>query len=707
MKNYYEEKFDLLFAKYGEKVALKKIVEDLLYKSSQPKINDFKNKFDMFWQSKFINLITTYEFNQENYILALSQYIRYAITNEEVCIKFLHLDIESFILAIRASGIILDPQHISWNILKAINYKHKSLSEFLELVDRLQLEFQLRVEEYKKLKGEMNIGQVTAMIFGSLYAYENLIPHQDYIDKLPYQYDLHEKNSPEVVWKAFDEIVKYSNRNTKALTENSIALALKQKMIPLITGEGLTDKLLEQYENFKRLIAIKIEILNFQRNVLESFSFDFLVNYTIDNHEIIYTNKKLAKDCWSEKNSLLLNYWFMIGSQELINSDYIYRIINTGSNFESNAIALSKAYGIHEQLKQIYGIKELNINNVKLTLFDVLKTITLSQAHYLKDHIEKFEDFLGKTQNNLQAMSLLMLYGFSIGQNRMPIIYNWQKNKVKKMSSWIVEGDSYKKISQMNQILNFWSCDLYDEDDVSSIMQKPFYKIDQMIFQFPWLTAYQNLNTSVINYARKLHKNRADLKKETDGIEVHLGQKFQDSGFQVFTQYVPISGDAGEIDLIVIYDNHVLVAEVKSSYIRSSIKEIYEYRNFVLKKAAYQLTKKVKYIKSEFLPKYFDNPREVQMHSWIIDTSLEFDHEYFDGHLKLSLDEVIIRLSNHQDYMGEIFDGDFISQSKSNSLDKIEFFRSTELNEFWEKQLKSYSSYIDQMSDKIKKSKFN
>jgi hypothetical protein len=165
----------------------------LLYKSSQPKINDFKNKFDMFWQSKFINLITTYEFNQENYILALSQYIRYAITNEEVCIKFLHLDIESFILAIRASGIILDPQHISWNILKAINYKHKSLSEFLELVDRLQLEFQLRVEEYKKLKGEMNIGQVTAIIFGSLYAYENLIPHQDYIDKLPYQYDLHEK----------------------------------------------------------------------------------------------------------------------------------------------------------------------------------------------------------------------------------------------------------------------------------------------------------------------------------------------------------------------------------------------------------------------------------------------------------------------------------------------------------------------------------
>ncbi|MHA3078724.1 hypothetical protein [Acinetobacter sp. ANC 5502] len=255
----------------------------------------------MFWQSKFISLITTDEFKQENYILALSQYIRYTITNEEVCNNLLHIDAKSFILAIRISGIILDPSHASWSILKTISCEYESLSRFLELVNRLQLELQLRDEEYNQLKEEMNIGQVTAMIFGSLYGYENLIPHRDYIDKLPYQYDLNEKNSPEIVWKAFDEIVKSSNRNKKALTENSITLALKQKMIPLITGEGLTDKLLEQYENFKRLIAIKIEILNFKRNVLESFSFDFSVNYTLDNHELIYKNKKLVKDYWSEK----------------------------------------------------------------------------------------------------------------------------------------------------------------------------------------------------------------------------------------------------------------------------------------------------------------------------------------------------------------------------------------------------------------------
>ena len=40
MKNYYEEKFDSLFTEFDPKKALEKIVEDLLYKSSQPKYFD-------------------------------------------------------------------------------------------------------------------------------------------------------------------------------------------------------------------------------------------------------------------------------------------------------------------------------------------------------------------------------------------------------------------------------------------------------------------------------------------------------------------------------------------------------------------------------------------------------------------------------------------------------------------------------------------
>jgi hypothetical protein len=603
MKNYYEEKFDSLFTEFDPKKALEKIVEDLLYKSSQPKYFDYKNKFDMFWQSNFIKLLTVDEVRSENYILALSQYIRYTITDKNICINYLKLDIQSFILAVRYSGIILNSEHDSWGILKEISQEFDSeeLCGFIQTVTHLQLQYKHRLAVYEDIQNKLNIGQITAMSFSSLYAYEYLVPNKDFF-QLPYQFDPEEKNSAEVVWRAFDEIIKTSRKNTKKLTEKSLALALKFKMIPFLLGEGMTSELQLQYDLFKKLVAIKVELINYKRNVLESFSFDSTVKYILKNESLSYLNQRNVKDNWLEKHSLLLNYWLIVGSQRLFDSDYIYRILPTGDNLEANAIALSKAFGVKEQLKQIYGIEYLKVDNVHLDLFDVMMTLSLSQAHYLKDHIHKFEQFLSDSNFNLEALSKLMMHGFIIGENRMPMTFALENDKSKKMSSWITEGSNNQKLKQMKKILKFWSFDLYDENDQSTYMQKPFYRIDDFIFQFPWLTAFQSLNTAMINYVRKLHKNRLELKSETDQIELNLAEKLDRIGFQVFCQYVPSEGNAGEIDLIAMYDNHVIVAEVKSTYIRSSIQEIYEYKKFVLNKASYQLDNKVEYIKSDMVP---------------------------------------------------------------------------------------------------------
>mgnify|MGYP003585073538 FL=1 len=333
MKNYYEEKFDSLFTEFDPKKALEKIVEDLLYKSSQPKYFDYKNKFDMFWQSNFIKLLTVDEVRSENYILALSQYIRYTITDKNICINYLKLDIQSFILAVRYSGIILNSEHDSWGILKEISQEFDSeeLCGFIQTVTHLQLQYKHRLAVYEDIQNKLNIGQITAMSFSSLYAYEYLVPNKDFF-QLPYQFDPEEKNSAEVVWRAFDEIIKTSRKNTKKLTEKSLALALKFKMIPFLLGEGMTSELQLQYDLFKKLVAIKVELINYKRNVLESFSFDSTVKYILKNESLSYLNQRNVKDNWLEKHSLLLNYWLIVGSQRLFDSDYIYRILPTGDN---------------------------------------------------------------------------------------------------------------------------------------------------------------------------------------------------------------------------------------------------------------------------------------------------------------------------------------------------------------------------------------
>lgn len=702
MKNYYEEKFDSLFTEFDPKKALEKIVEDLLYKCSQPKYFDYKNKFDMFWQSNFIKLLTVDEVRSENYILALSQYIRYTITDKNICINYLKLDIQSFILAVRYSGIILNSEHDSWGILKEISQEFDSeeLCGFIQTVTHLQLQYKHRLAVYEDIQNKLNIGQITAMSFSSLFAYEYLVPNKDFF-QLPYQFDPEEKNSAEVVWRAFDEIIKTSRKNTKKLTEKSLALALKFKMIPFLLGEGMTSELQPQYDLFKKLVAIKVELINYKRNVLESFSFDSTVKYILKNESLSYLNQRNVKDNWLEKHSLLLNYWLIVGSQRLFDSDYIYRILPTGDNLEANAIALSKAFGVKEQLKQIYGIEYLKVDNVHLDLFDVMMTLSLSQAHYLKDHIHKFEQFLSDSNFNLEALSKLMMHGFIIGENRMPMTFALENDKSKKMSSWITEGSNNQKLKQMKKILKFWSFDLYDENDQSTYMQKPFYRIDDFIFQFPWLTAFQNLNTAMINYVRKLHKNRLELKSETDQIELNLAEKLDRIGFQVFCQYVPSEGNAGEIDLIAMYDNHVIVAEVKSTYIRSSIQEIYEYKKFVLNKASYQLDNKVEYIKRHFLSRHFEDINDVIIHSWIIDTTLEFDHEYFGNHLKVSLDEVIITSNCESEFMQKLVDEQFDIEKDEVKIDPIQFLESIEKNTFWSKQLGNYDHYMEKMLSKL------
>ncbi|RKG29659.1 hypothetical protein, partial [Acinetobacter tianfuensis] len=173
MQNYYENKFESIFLEFGLELAKEKIVEDLLYKSSQPKTGGFKNKFDMFWQSNFINIININDVKNENYILALSLYIRYETNNKNICIQYLNLDLQSFILAIRYSGIILNSDHSSWGILKVVaeELAIDQLSNFIRTVEHLQEQYKFRLEDYEDIKNKLNIGQITAMVFGSIYAY--------------------------------------------------------------------------------------------------------------------------------------------------------------------------------------------------------------------------------------------------------------------------------------------------------------------------------------------------------------------------------------------------------------------------------------------------------------------------------------------------------------------------------------------------------
>lgn len=698
MKTYFDTKFEALVIDFGYEEALAKIIDILLFQSStHSTLKNKLNKFTDFWSSDFIVTLSQGHLSNENFVFALGQYIRLSHSSIDACIleNLLKIDEESVINAVRLSGIIDQPKRNSWMILKEIADQVNLLkfNDFLRTVEYIQLQYQERLSVYKDLKGQLQLDQITAMVFSSFYAYEYLMSDTDYL-KIPYQMDTNDTVSIQDVWAVLHEVITSSNIEKNQLTEKKLAQVLKAKMSPFLFSENLNYSLIKQYEDFKRLVAHKIEINLYQDQVVSAYCYKLSTNYYLENGQLVLEAESRDPDLFQEKFGALSVYWQWRGCSTLTENPYFERL-DRGENIESNALALVKTQGIVLQLHEIYGIEKA-VFEEDYNLYALIFTMLLSQAHYVHNFLEAFKKL--KDSNNQHAFSILsklIIDGLLIGQNRMPITFATQKEKAIKMSDWIVEGGKNKRVREMSRILDFWSRDLRYGSDTFYV-EKSFYKIDEYLFALPWMSAQKNFSTATINTFRKLYKNRAGLKSETDLMENNLARLLAKCKGRVYSQYEPSESGVGEIDALVVTNNQILVIELKSTYVKSSVKEIYEYKNFVLKKAAYQLSRKTRYVRDVFLPSLGLDDSKFSIHSWIVDTTLEFDHEYIDGFLKVSFEELVIMLNGHKQYLSDILDNDTDKSPLCTSEENLEaVIDSIENNKFWLNNLPLISSIQD------------
>lgn len=696
---YFDEQFNAFVLGSSNDESLLNTLDVLLFKSStSSKFNSVSDKLDDFWRSNFIENVTTEQMNSESFILALSQYIRSTSINKDIVIKLLERNRNSVVKAIRQSGIIANADHCSWVVLSEIDNQTDLLEfkEFLLTVEYIQLQYQERCNAYKELKNQTQFDQVTAMIFSSLYACEYLILSPKSIDnlytKIPYQYGVEEYIPVENVWKAFNHIITSANIQKKEFTEKTLALIFKGTMMPFVLGQNLNDKLITSYDSFKRMVACQIEINLYRDQVIDSYCFDLETNYHLENNQLKLKSSSKEPDLFSDKLTILSIYWLYRGFNSLEKSSYLIQL-DKGVNFKANLEALAKTQGIILQLEEVYGIKKADFGEV-YDLSTLIFTMLMIQAHFEYNFVQPFKDMARNAEMHpFIALERLAIKGFSEGKDRMPLNHAKMKDKAISMSDWILEGSGNSKKREMSRILDFWSQDLR-EGESSSYGEKSFYKLDGYMFSLPWVTFQKNFNTATINTFRKLYKNRASLKSETDLMEQNLAGLLAKCKGRVYSQYEPSESGVGEIDAIVVSEDKILVIELKSTYVKSSVKEIYEYRNFVLKKAAYQLSRKSEYVRDVFLPSLGLDSSQFSIHSWIVDTTLEFDHEYIDGFLKVSFEELVIILNGHKQYLSNMMDNDNTNKNPLSGYEEnLEaLIESVEGNTFWTTNLSLISS---------------
>ena len=295
-------------------------------------------------------------------------------------------------------------------------------------------------------------------------------------------------------------------------------------------------------------------------------------------------------------------------------------------------------------------------------------------AFYKQAFVLPFCKHYQQTGDWKTALTLLALNGLVEGENRFPITFAERTAKIARMRNWTVSDQYPNGDEKMTEaIIDFWTYDLEElsvhlhqqkHAQLPELIERPLLKIDQYLFQLPWLIAQQNNVTAAVNNLRRFGKNRQEQKTETHRIEQRLAILFKSCGFHVFGNFQPArdSSEVGEIDLICYQSDHLFIFEIKSGYIRKTPRDAWQHRTNTLRKAGLQLKRKSEWVVKSLetdatlanLISENSSSDKLKIHSWIIDTSIEHDHEYFSNFLKVSLQEVQMALLNKRHFLRDI-----------------------------------------------------
>lgn len=645
------------------------------------------NKNQLFWSSRFLCDVSVDVLNSETFILTLAKYFSQENTSHFSLLEHItRLAPEAMRKAIRGSEIVLRPKSGKWIEVKQLAERiPDELADLIKICKQFQVSHKQRIDllaEYQSPFQELSLFELLS--YSSLYAFKHFVVQPIALDG--------EVITTSEQFQALKSILEWklsiTEKSSFHLTDRSIAESLKIHQTPIIFPSNEDSSTPDRYLHlFEKLMQTQVELDGFLSRSIVPFCFDEDTRYDLNGSQLVLTViDEKGKETWDsngKKLNRLDGYWLQRGRDEFVAMGMANKIIGCPENHEYNQTAYIKAIGAFLQLQEVYGLDKtvLTDSGMKVDIFQALLSLELMIAFYNKDYIQVFFNKYEKAGEwqlglGMLAMSGLIGHDHNDLHNRFPITWSNWKQKAKSIVGWTVcdvfpEGS----LKGAEAILDFWSLDFKkhcvdlqsnNTANLPGLTERPIFKLGNYSVQLPWMMAQQLTGVNVINTLRRFANKRSELKDETSRIETNLGNKFKERGFKVIESYHPERREGfnpGEIDLICVLDSTVLVLEVKSTYRRNSKREVIGYKNNALRKAGIQIKRKVKAV--EQLLHHDDKLKSLlgieyayncNVIGWIADTCVEFDHEDFNGFLKVSVEELHIALSNDADLLVDIMD---------------------------------------------------
>jgi len=663
LQNYYDKKFNTIIE--GFEYTSSHAVNEIVHRYLDDKPNELRKKDvlqnqrdEWFWNSQLLQDYKDDFIKLDTYPLALTKNLKNkSIYQIDMIKEHAYAFPNSIKEAIKYSKIFLDVDNENYIALKGI-LNIQEFQEFFYICDSVTAHYdRLKQDVKEKEKLLMNYGYVDLLFLMALSSlkYANInIKIPSYIAT----YGM-------VLTKILQDRIKKEDRRKKSIER----IHLDAKVIKYFMENMHKKNLPKGYELFEDIFKAYESITLFEQNELSTFLYDANYSVTLDEDKIVMNpidmNKHINISMHSEKLQGMFTYYeeeAMIVLEDVFEKEYNGK----KENYDMNFFQLLGVLQTKLIMSEIFGLKEdVFIDDDKtLHVGHLIYTGFSFSSLYFFEFLRAYLPILQKHSigNWWQAHTDIISHSMlTHKKNRNPLVYKSLKKEIE-----IINKN--QQIDFGEKLIDFWSHELETEKSnnmkPATFFEKPFIKINDFVFVFPWLMSFTSNSPMIfINSLLRVHTNRKELletnkkkdvrKEEVCRSEKNLAAQFSRLRFSVEDGYKHSKEAAyhgvQDIDIVASKDGHLFILELKSTYIRESLESNWLHKTGALRKAGNQLLKRKRYIEKllrennkKFIEK-FGKPEYI--HTWIVDTSFESDHEYFSGSLKVSMFEMIYALN--------------------------------------------------------------
>ena len=667
-----------------------------------------KERDKLFWLSRAVKDCPTSAWSTEPMVLALARYL----SQEQLAVEGLvnavaQIAPDALIRAVRYSGLVLNQRSPRRAELTLAGASCPAVRELCRVLDIFDQAHRLRVDAVQAEKNRLtHLSAFGFLLYASLYAFECLVGK----DIAAMKAGQATESRTELAWHAINDLLAWkldtADESSLKLNDASIGLSVARHLRPILFDEGRVgaSEAVQTVHAFHALLDAQIELNEFISRSADAFCFDDSIRFVRheDRLEIVELDPA-ARTAWQNdghKLRRLHDYWFHRALDEFV--EYVAADpgrwdIGRPENADANRMAWLRALQAKLRLQEVYGIADEVTSDTgeHVNVFQALLSLNLMSAHFERDFLVAFADRLDSMGDWRSALQHMTMEGLLNGmQNRLPITWSGREAKISNITGWTVTRSLPKGSPRMaSAILDFWTYDMAimatrlqqrEPGLQPHLFERPVLKFGATLVQLPWIVGMQNNSTAAINNLRRLGSRRGNVQEETQRIEASLARVLESHGFRVQPNWQPPREDAfddpGEVDVIAARDGHLFVLEVKSTFIRRSQREAWVHATTTLRKAGLQLQRKMAAVlravesSAEFRMAIGLNDGQsiTHHHGWIVDTSIESDHQRFSGFLKITVEEMLIALRDDRHLLKDLSEFRIASPELTESRDQDE-----------------------------------